>query len=191
MSDFIDLFHDSTCALSVMWWGRFTLCSKPALAKERLKVLARNSTPRSLCIIVPGGSCRWHTATASARRISPADFSLPSDQPSRHLSRTSRVAGRLGLADHHVCQHGGTFSLVGVQNLFSGAFTPPVWGWKQVSAEQITDICPQIYPHALRASGVSDGTPWHTSGIKKPAITRVYVIPWDVMVLPETTPWYR
>ena len=46
MSDFIDLFHDSMCALSFMRRGRLTDCTSPARANPCLKPLAMNSMPR-------------------------------------------------------------------------------------------------------------------------------------------------
>ncbi len=82
MSDFIDLFHDSMCALSVMRRGRLTLCISAALAKACLNREDRNSTPRSLCTTVPGGGFRWRTAACSTYdRSSCADF--PCQRPIR------------------------------------------------------------------------------------------------------------
>src|SRR6185437_16098952 len=95
MSDFIDLFHDSMCALSVMRRGRLTLCTSAAFAKACLKREDRNSTPRSLCTTVPGGGFRWRTAARSARRVSCADFSAPSAQPSRRRECRSITVARL------------------------------------------------------------------------------------------------
>lgn len=93
MSDFIDLFHDSMCALSVMRRGRLTLCISAALAKACLNREDRNSTPRSLCTTVPGGGFRWRTAARNARQVSCADFSVPSAHPSsRRECRSITVA---------------------------------------------------------------------------------------------------
>ena len=87
MSDFMDLFHDSMCALSVMRCGRFTLCTKPALASACLKSPARNSTPRSLCSNVPaGGLC----AQGCGQRP-PCQARRPI-RPQRPAQQTSRIA---------------------------------------------------------------------------------------------------
>lgn len=76
--DFIDLFHDSMCALSVMRRGRISpLCTKPALPRACLKLLARNSTPRSLYARVPKAQAsmthgRGERAAGQCSRFLPA-----------------------------------------------------------------------------------------------------------------------